>query len=182
MEPTYKARPTTYKGIQMRSRLEAGFAMWLDQQGFRWDYEPGAFADETGQYLPDFRIHDLWCAWLDRPATAYVEVKYASWPGTDVDSEEWMEKHHDLMCGMAILHRSEPDAVLLLAQPEQDVIYVEERERTIGQAVGIVEPDEYARPMWPNLGTWVRRGRDQPAGVAYLAEGPWPHEWWKRSA
>ena len=65
MTPTYKARPTLYKGIQMRSRLEALFAQTLDNAKVAWEYEPGAFADHTGQYLPDFRVG------LD----LYIEVK-----------------------------------------------------------------------------------------------------------
>jgi hypothetical protein len=51
-----KARPTIYKGIQMRSRLEAAYAQHLDADNYPWEYEPECFADETGQYLPDFRI------------------------------------------------------------------------------------------------------------------------------
>lgn len=53
----FKARPTTYKGIAMRSRLEARVAAWLDSLGIRWTYEPHAFASEKGQYLPDFELH-----------------------------------------------------------------------------------------------------------------------------
>ena len=52
----HKPRPTVYKGIQMRSRLEAGFAAWLDGRFIKWHYEPCAFADERGQYLPDFEL------------------------------------------------------------------------------------------------------------------------------
>jgi hypothetical protein len=50
-----KARPTLYKGIRMRSRLEADFARYLDALGNPWDYEPECFASDTGQWLPDFR-------------------------------------------------------------------------------------------------------------------------------
>lgn len=50
----FKARPTIYKGIHMRSRLEAGFAGWLDRSNIEWEYEPFAVGDEHGQYLPDF--------------------------------------------------------------------------------------------------------------------------------
>jgi len=50
------ARPTTYKGIRMRSRLEATMAAQLDRAGWRWDYEPRAYASEEGQWLPDFEV------------------------------------------------------------------------------------------------------------------------------
>lgn len=54
--PNLTPRPTIYKGIAMRSRLEAHFAARLDSLGLVWEYEPCAFGDESGQYLPDFRI------------------------------------------------------------------------------------------------------------------------------
>lgn len=47
-------RPTIYKGIKMRSRLEAKCAQWLDFVEAEWQYEPICYADERGQYLPDF--------------------------------------------------------------------------------------------------------------------------------
>lgn len=55
---TIKARPTIYNGIRMRSRLEARFAADLDRckQHETWAYEGDAYADITGDYLPDFTI------------------------------------------------------------------------------------------------------------------------------
>jgi hypothetical protein len=64
-----KARPTMYRGIQMRSRLEAKFAARLDHIGVTWEYEPMCFADESGQYLPDFMID------LAGEPNIYIEVK-----------------------------------------------------------------------------------------------------------
>ena len=52
----WKARPTTYMGIPMRSRLEARMAAHLDAAGEPWEYEPRAFANRSGQYLPDFYL------------------------------------------------------------------------------------------------------------------------------
>jgi hypothetical protein len=54
--PVIPARPTVYKGIQMRSRLEADYASALDRDGEKWEYEPTCFAGPDGQWLPDFRI------------------------------------------------------------------------------------------------------------------------------
>lgn len=54
--PFLPARPTIYKGIEMRSRLEARFAAWMDRNEWEWAYEPECFATEEGQYLPDFEI------------------------------------------------------------------------------------------------------------------------------
>lgn len=54
---TIAARPTVYRGIHMRSRLEARFAAYLDT-GARlvWTYEPRAYGGTHGQYLPDFQV------------------------------------------------------------------------------------------------------------------------------
>src|SRR3712207_2492916 len=55
-----EARRTMYRGIPMKSRLEARAAQWLDSApGVRWQYEPVAYADQTGQYLPDFEAISL---------------------------------------------------------------------------------------------------------------------------
>lgn len=54
--PETRGRPTLYKGIRMRSRTEADYAAYLDRRGHLWEYEPECFADENGQWLPDFRI------------------------------------------------------------------------------------------------------------------------------
>ena len=52
-----KPRPTTYRGIQMRSRMEAHFAADLDAAGLDWEYEPRAYGGPKGQWLPDFVVH-----------------------------------------------------------------------------------------------------------------------------
>lgn len=51
-----QARPTTYNGVKMRSRLEAAYAAQFDAFGWQWEYEPRCFATTDGQYLPDFRL------------------------------------------------------------------------------------------------------------------------------
>lgn len=89
------ARRTTYMGIAMRSRLEAGAAAWLDEEGLTWRYEPQAFADRSGQYLPDFEI-------LDQKRPTFLEIK-----GTFMDAEKAMER-------MEIIWSSIPDAVLMV--------------------------------------------------------------------
>ena len=46
------AIPTMYKGVQMRSRLEARWAAFFDTVGWQWNYEPPEFAG----WIPDFQI------------------------------------------------------------------------------------------------------------------------------
>lgn len=84
--PTYRVpgRPTVYNGIQMRSRLEATYAEWLDTNGIVWHYEPRAYASQLGQYLPDFVLPGIEVAVLrDEAAPALwpvaVEVKPYRW-------------------------------------------------------------------------------------------------------
>ena len=68
-----RARPTLYRGVQMRSRLEATVAEWLDAQGLVWKYEGPAYGSEHGQYLPDFQITGLLIEGV--PHALYFDVK-----------------------------------------------------------------------------------------------------------
>lgn len=95
------ARPTTYRGIQMRSRLEARFAAYLDSVGMAWEYEPRAFANEYGQYLPDFQILSP-----TAEVPCYIEVK----PTVEMALKA-MER-------MQIIWSSEPLAALIVATAE----------------------------------------------------------------
>lgn len=54
----------------MRSRLEASFAQWLDDQSAEWLYEEQCYASKDGQYLPDF---DVYFGWRDE--REFCEVK-----------------------------------------------------------------------------------------------------------
>lgn len=94
---TWQARATTYRTVRMRSRLEALWARYFDEQGWRWEYEPGCFADETGQYLPDFLIGG--------ETSVYVEIK------PRFVSEEWLD---GVLSRLAIIWSSDPDAHLRL--------------------------------------------------------------------
>jgi len=88
------ARPTMYDGIQMRSRLEATFAAFLDRHAIPWEYEPRAFAGAAGgQYLPDFL---LW----PHGRRVYVELKGKA-ARADIPTFERQA---------ALIRRSEPDA------------------------------------------------------------------------
>jgi len=93
-------RQTVYKGVRMRSRLEARYAAWLDRCHIPWTYEPAAFADQHGQYLPDFELHGVY-----QPVPSsrvFVEVK----PN--------VEMARPVMRQMEVIWASEPEAVLVL--------------------------------------------------------------------
>lgn len=57
MRYTIAAKPTVYNHVQFRSRLEARWAAFFDQCGWKWDYEP---LDLKG-WVPDFSISSPFC-------------------------------------------------------------------------------------------------------------------------
>lgn len=77
---TIKSHPTSYKGVNFRSRLEATWAAFFDLCGWEWEYEP---FDLDG-WTPDFLIKG--------DAPTLVEVKpvdfsasKAEWWGLDLE-------------------------------------------------------------------------------------------------
>ncbi len=56
---TIAAIPTTYAGVEFRSRLEARWAVFFDALGLRWEYEPEGYELASGKYLPDFWLPSL---------------------------------------------------------------------------------------------------------------------------
>lgn len=101
MTVTIPARPTTYKGIRMRSRLEASVAQWMDDNGWQWAYEPRAYAGSGGQYLPDFEILAIDGIDIFRPY--FLEVRPT------------LERAYEAMRQMQIILESEPRATLCIS-------------------------------------------------------------------
>lgn len=75
-----RALPTHYNGAQFRSRLEARWAVWLDQLKVNWTYEPDGFTDGDISYLPDFYLHK---------GDSYVEIKPTA-PSADEIAKGWL--------------------------------------------------------------------------------------------
>lgn len=76
-QPYIKAKPTTFKGVRMRSRLEAKWAARLDAEKIAWEYEPKLFRlfkGKGGGYLPDFYCKRQNC---------WIEVKGEHWQRVD---------------------------------------------------------------------------------------------------
>lgn len=104
--PVIPARPTVYKGIRMRSRLEADYAGALDRDGEKWEYEPTCFGAADDQWLPDFRIG---------ADGIYVELKPAYLMAFDGTSPfETYDRVDKILKRMAVAWESEPDATLML--------------------------------------------------------------------
>lgn len=107
MTTKYQARPTVYRGIRMRSRTEAQFAVWLDSlvaaaPGCSWEYEPYAFGSPRGQYLPDFHL-TLGPEIMPEPSSVYIEVK-----GIVTSPQDLLT----IQTKMEIIWDSEPDCEL----------------------------------------------------------------------
>ncbi len=54
-----KALPTTYAGVEFRSRIEARWALFFDKLGVAWTYEREGYELPSGNYLPDFWLPDV---------------------------------------------------------------------------------------------------------------------------
>ena len=106
-------RPTIYKGVKMRSRLEARWAAYFDAVEPYWKYEPNAFANEKGQYLPDFLVSykDPAISGVPFP-DAYYEVKGVVPSNLDAVMER-----------MEIIFDSDSEAALFLVigVPQDDI-------------------------------------------------------------
>lgn len=96
MQYEIKAIPTTYAGVNFRSRLEARWAAFFDLCGWTWDYEP---FDLNG-WSPDFLIKGLTLPVL-------VEVK-------PIDLAEPITVETVNAYTKAVLHSGSEHALLLL--------------------------------------------------------------------
>jgi hypothetical protein len=154
-----KARPTMFQGIRMRSRLEAGFAAWLDSHGCKWTYEPCAFASSEGQYLPDFSIDDFEMLWIGgyRHGRAYFEVK---------PDAVWLAERDLIARRLAVIYHSEPAAMLFVVTPKHLV-------RIIGSPNSDDFPPAQHEMRW-GLAKWL-----SAVDVLPDDEGPWAGEYWR---
>lgn len=146
-------RPTAYKGVQMRSRLEAGFAAWLDRWHFDWTYEPRAYASELGQYLPDFELSAV--STLGAQYTVFIEVKPKS------------PDYGLLYRQCRIIRATEPRALLLAMWPDGGGF----------EALWADGPVAGSRAVWVFAGPDVKTPRlEFPLAGSF---GPWHGEYWK---
>ena len=95
-----ESKPTEYRGVTMRSKLEADFARFLDSRRVDWVYEPAIFGPIGQGYLPDFQV-------LRPDEHHYFEVKPTL---REVDEAKRR---------MAVIWDSYPDATLVIACAEQ---------------------------------------------------------------
>ncbi len=91
-----KAIETVYAGCRFRSRLEARWAVFFDQLGISWEYEPEGFEFHGHRYLPDFWLPNAGPQW---GSGTYVEVK---------GSDDQLTQDYKRKLGWAIDYHSTP--------------------------------------------------------------------------
>lgn len=149
------ARPTLYKGIRMRSRLEADYAAYLDSNDWPWEYEPECFASEHGQWLPDFRVNQ-WPTEREAPRLL-VEVKPSirAIPGTR-DYQNRVDEH---LQRMEIAWDTDPSLGVKLViwrygGPAESVVY------SFGRSEPwLVNAPDYQTHIWMGMGQFERLQR-----------------------
>jgi hypothetical protein len=90
MKQSFAPKPTEYRGIQMRSRLEAKWAAFFDEIGWRWEYEPDGFGN---YYIPDFMVLGPSPMLVEVRPVATLEQYKEQMYSMRVDSDLWK---HDL--------------------------------------------------------------------------------------
>lgn len=169
------ARPTMHNGMLMRSRNEAGYAMWLDRMGFKWEYEPNAFCGKAGQYLPDFVVRNVRLAWWYKPSDVYIEVKHAGYAQRSTESaSQYEDRITPLMNQMSVIWDSDPQAVLLLEHP---------RKRPPIETSPITTQIDRFADEWClttlQWGSFVGDDADSHPMLTIAEDWPWQGEWWK---
>lgn len=125
------ARPTVYKGTQMRSRLEARFAQWMDFHQWEWVYEPECFASADGQYLPDFELlaprltfrQNTEVFDLPESVRVFLEVKPTVEKHAEVHHRNWKiieASTWSLLLGVGHAHPEGVNAVYIEGRQESD--------------------------------------------------------------
>lgn len=71
--------PTTYRGTEFKSRLEAHYAKTFDGLDWPWKYEHHHIETPHGAYVPDFAVSKF----------GYVEVKHENYIPTENDVLRW---------------------------------------------------------------------------------------------
>lgn len=149
MTATVKALPTSYAGVEFRSRLEARTAMLLDQHQLDWHYEAEGFELSDGtRYLPDF--------WLPRIRT-YIEVKGQNVPGVEkaerfaaeVVGDEW--EHPTDMVLIATLDRRERWASMRPTGDHYDALRLV---NALGASVFGTDCPACSTLQWVNICAW----------------------------
>jgi hypothetical protein len=164
----WPAKPVTYKGVEMRSQLEAQTARALDRIGVAWHYEPTRYADESGQFTPDFKLPSVrvvgWRAIPRYTTPLHIEARPSH-------EEQWRRKNER---DAAILAHSSDDPLLFVGLGEMAAAL-------LGWCYGIKENE----PVLAVLGEWREIGLDglkgqppEPCLYVDAAAAVWVDGYW----
>lgn len=148
-----KAIPTVYKGVQMRSRMEAQCAVLFDKLGWEWEYEKFSLMLPSGiSYIPDF--------WIDTPWIISECRGYESERGQRQIEEfaSLVEKHH----GFEVSDEFGNVSQFLVIGPERVTLYSASK-RNNGIPIVNRQPYEFGAPIVHLCG----------CGWRMLGENPW---------
>lgn len=71
---------TFWKGYRFRSRLEARWAVFFENMGLDWEYEPQGYERDGRRYLPDFAVRSKGVVDCVNGATYVEGGEWATWP------------------------------------------------------------------------------------------------------
>lgn len=139
------AIPTTYRGVDLRSRTEARWALLLDLFAVKWEYEVEGYQLASCWYLPDFWLPQFKC---------FAEVKGIADHWDDLSRTKVRE--------------------LALTTNRWVLLFDEMRagQQCVRALIPQLDVDEVLT-VWVNLPASIRLGRlwyeqDEPAGLAEI--------------
>lgn len=98
-----KSHPTSYGGVNFRSRLEARWAAFFDLVGWKWEYEP---IDLNG-WVPDFRVQwECGHSECNGSHSLLVEIK----PYRNIKDFEGHPCMHYIGCGLGACEEIDEDS------------------------------------------------------------------------
>lgn len=95
---------TVYNGYLFKSKLEAKWAVFFDNMGFVYEYEPEAFGVGDGWYTPDFYIPEMYLGSTVFRGV-YAEIKPSSW---DCELEYYVKLSRAMRNKILVLFAGEP--------------------------------------------------------------------------
>jgi hypothetical protein len=166
---------TSYKGYRFRSRLEARWAVLLDQLKITWLYEHQGYKTENGLYLPDFWLPEL---------NTFLEVK-ALKPTPD----EWAKLESVVNAqkafgafGLSLAYKEHVLGFSPYADPDDEYarLYpwpadLPRSKKAVLYTSDELKPDEYGNLVCPACGSdYVH------AGPPVVLTGDYPHKYVRR--
>jgi len=208
MPPQWRAKETSYKGVQFRSRIEARWATVLDGLGVVWQYERQGFVLGTLSYLPDLYLPQIGASgvWLEikgeKPSDQELEKAdllalytrkpvYVQWGDIELPVESqtesaivyWPSRIYHYEPRKFKMTRMpmdvEPSIASVLTRLQQQDLYVYVRDHRLYTK----DPYSHCTDMWTALIDKYRAEltatlQQMPEGRKWRVEGGWDTNQW----